>query len=86
MYKALDREVAHKRIFYPKTVAADQKKNKAKFIEQMLDLERKYKGFSLKLEAPRIKGRHDDYPVSLAMAVYALKEKAFRGGVVSVEI
>jgi len=86
MYKALDREVAHKRIFYPKTVAADQKKNKAKFIEQMLDLERKYKGFSLKLEAPRIKGRHDDYPVSLAMAVYALKEKAFKGGVVSVEI
>lgn len=85
MYQALDREFAHKRIFYPKKVTDDQKKNKAKFIEQMLDLERKYKGFSLKLEAPRIKGRHDDYPVSLAMAVYALKEKAFKPGISYVE-
>ena len=85
VFKAMDREFAHKRIFYPKTVADDQKKNKAKFIEQMLDLERKYTGFSLKLSAPHIKGRHDDYPCSLAMAVYALKEKAFHPGVSYVE-
>jgi hypothetical protein len=86
VFKSMDREFSHKRIFYPKTVAENQKKNKAKFIEQMLDLERKYKGFTLKLEAPHIKGRHDDYPCSLAMAIFALKEKAFKAGVTYVEI
>jgi hypothetical protein len=106
MFKALDREVVHKRLFYPKIVKVqtsnyqprglgdtpsqarlvEQMKFKARFIEQMLDLERKYVGYKLKLEAPKIRGRHDDYPMSLALAVYALKERAFHAGVTSLEL
>ena len=85
IYQDMDREFNHNRIFYPKTVVEEQRKNKARFIGQLLDLERRYKGFTLKLEAPRLKGRHDDYPISLALAIAALKEKAFKGGVTSVD-
>ena len=77
--KSLDMEFQHSRIFYPKHT--EYKKEKAKFIDQLLDLERKYTGNTLKIEAPRIKGRHDDYPISLALAVHAFKEKSFRPGV-----
>jgi len=82
MYKAMDREFQHDRIFFPK----EDSREKSRFIDQLLDLERKYTGHTLKLQAPQTKGRHDDYPISLALAIYALKEKSFQSGVVTVNI
>jgi len=82
--KAMDREFQHDRVKYPKHTR--YKREKSKFIDQILDLERKYTGHTLKLEHPKIKGRHDDYPISLMLGIYAFKEKSFRGGAVRVNI
>jgi len=82
--KAMDREFQHDRVKYPKHTR--YKREKGKFIDQILDLERKYSGHILKLEHPKIKGRHDDYCISLMLAIYAFKEKSFRGGAVRVNI
>jgi len=82
--KNMDREFQHDRVKFPKHT--EYKREKSKFVDQILDLERKYTGNILKLEAPKIKGRHDDYPISLMLAIYAFKEKSFRGGAVRVRI
>lgn len=84
MGKAMDREFQHDRIHFPKHTRYRREKNR--FVEQILDLERKYTGHTLKLQAPNVKGRHDDYPISLALAIYAFKEKSFKGGVSGVRI
>jgi len=78
MYKTMDREFIHDRLFYPKTTRYKREKNK--FLEQLLDLERTYTGSYLKLSHPKTKGRHDDYPQSLALAIYAFEEKQFTPG------
>jgi len=83
MYKNMDREFQHDRVFFPKHTK--YKREKARFIDQILDLERKYSGHSLKLVAPKIKGRHDDYPISTALAIYAFKEKSHKTGVTYVD-
>jgi len=84
MFTAMDREFVHGRVHYLKTTK--QKREKNRFLEQALDLERTYTGNFLKLHHPKQKGRHDDYMYSLALAIFAFKEKSFRGGVVSVDI
>jgi len=83
MYKDMDREFVHSRVHYPKETKYTREKNK--FIEQMLDLERNYSGNLLKLEHPKIRGRHDDYPQSLALAIFAFKEKSFEPGAAFLE-
>jgi hypothetical protein len=82
--QAVDREFQHGRIHFPKNTRYRREKNR--FIDQILDLERKYVGSHLKLEHPDIKGRHDDYFQSLANAVYAFKDKSFRGGIAQVNL
>jgi hypothetical protein len=82
LFKCMDREFQHGRIYFPKTTK--YLREKAKFVDQLLDLERHYLGHSLKLQAPKIKGRHDDYPLSLALALYALKEKSFKTAIRSI--
>jgi len=84
MFKAMDREFTHGRVHYNKKTK--QRKELNKFIEQLLELERTYSAMYLKLHHPTVKGKHDDYPMSLAMAIYAFKEKSFRGGVAFVDI
>jgi len=83
MYKGMDREFQHDRVFFSKHTK--YKREKSRFIDQMLDLERKYTGHTLKLLAPKVKGRHDDYPISLALAIYAFKEKSHKTGVTYVD-
>jgi len=82
--QAMDREFQHERVHFPKHTRYRREKNR--FIDQMLDLERKYIGDKLKLEHPNIRGRHDDYPKSLAYAIYAFKDKSFKAGVAHVKI
>lgn len=84
MFKAMDREFVHGRVFYPKKTRFRKEKNK--FLEQMLDLERVYTGRKLKLTHPKQHGRHDDYCYSLALAVYALVEKSFSPGAAFVDL
>lgn len=80
----MDREFQHGRIHFPKTTRYRREKNR--FIDQILDLERKYVGSHLKLEHPDIKGRHDDFCKSLGYAIYALKDKTFKSGVAQVNL
>jgi len=82
--QAMDREFQTGRLHFPKHTR--YRRERDRFIDQMLDLERKYTGLHLKLEHPDIKGRHDDYPDSLAYAIYALKDKTFKGGVARVRM
>ena len=84
MSKSMDREFQHDRIHYPKHTKYRREKNR--FIDQILDVERKYSGHTLKLEAPKQQDRHDDYPISLGLAIYAMKEKTFKGGVTTVNL
>jgi len=84
MFKAMDREFNHGRVHYSNKLKP--KKYLNKFIEQLLELERTYTAIYLKLHHPNVKGKHDDYAMSLAMAIFAFKEKSFRGGAVFVDI
>jgi len=84
MFKATDREFQHSRIFFSKNTKYIREK--ARFIDQLLDAERKYSGHTLKVEAPKVKGRHDDYVYSIALAVYAFKEKSFNSGVTTLNL
>ena len=82
--QATDREFQHGTIHYPKNTRF--RREKSRFIDQILDLERKYVGSKLKLEHPDIKGRHDDYYKSLGLAVWAYKDKSFKPGITHVEL
>lgn len=84
MSKSMDREFQHKRVHFPKNTRYKRERNR--FIDQMLDVERKYSGHSLKLEAPKTQDRHEDYVISCGLSIYALKEKSFKGGVANVNI
>ena len=84
MFQAMDREFQHDRVHFPKHTRYKREKNR--FIDQLLDLERQYTGHTLKLSAPNIRDRHDDFPISLALAIYAFKQKSFHAGVTSVKI
>jgi len=84
--QSMDREFQHGRVHFAKHVSAQQRREKNRFVDQILDLERKYVGLHLKLEHPDVKGRHDDFPKSLGYAIWAYKDKSFKGGVAHVEL
>lgn len=84
--QSMDREFQHGRVHFPKHVSVQQRREKNRFIDQILDLERKYTGKYLKLEHPSIKGRHDDFCKSLGYAIFAFKDKSFRGGIAHVRL
>ena len=84
MAKCMDREFQHGRIHYPKHT--QYKREKSRFVDQMLDVDRNYSGYTLKLAAPKTMGSHDDFVISLGLAIYAMKEKSFVGGVANVNI
>jgi len=78
MYRLLDRYLVKKLIYF--TDSSKFKVERAHFIDQMTSAEREYRGTKLKLVAPRQKKM--DYVASLAMAIYAFREKSFKFGAV----
>ena len=80
MFKLLDREIKTERFHYPKAPS----RARDLFLQQMLSLLKKFSGRYLLTEAPKGKGRHDDFADSLALAMWGLKgEEPFKAGVES---
>lgn len=73
LYKHLNTEIRAKRIFYPADEATKERVEYQKFTQQFYDLEKGYSGQYLVVSHPNVAGAHDDYPDSLALAVWGAK-------------
>ena len=68
MWKALSRELLAKRIEIPAHSRSTRLRTFKRFESQMLDLEKDYVGQFMVCQHPDVKGAHDDYCDSLALA------------------
>lgn len=75
LFKNFISDAGSNRIMIPAGKATIQSREFKRFIVQMADMEKEYKGEYLSCHAPNIKGAHDDYPVAFALACYAAKEE-----------
>ena len=73
LYKHLNTEIRAKRVFYPADEETKERIEYQKFMQQFYDLEKGYSGQLLVVSHPNIAGAHDDYPDSLALAVWGAK-------------
>ena len=74
MYKYLDAEIKAGRLIVPAGELTRQSPEFKHFIQQNTDLQKSYRGQELVVAHPNVRGAHDDYPDSLALAVLATKE------------
>ena len=75
LYKNLQVEIHGKRIVFPWSIRTEEDCIEAKrFVAQMENLEKEYKGQHLVVNHPDEKDAHDDYPDSLALACWAAKD------------
>ncbi|MEK6860383.1 MAG: LAGLIDADG family homing endonuclease [Nanoarchaeota archaeon] len=74
MYKLAMQEVQAGRLKVPYGEASRENKKVKKFIHQMLELNKEYKGQYLKIAHPKLRGAHDDYFSSLALALWATRD------------
>ena len=82
-YKLMAAELKARRLTYPSGKATQRTRKWRKFVKQTMDLEKKWKGKWMSVEAPkRSQGErgHDDYPDSLMMLCW-LVNKVGLGGV-----
>lgn len=70
LYKRLDAEMKSGRLHIPASPELQEERMFKKFEKQMLDLEKSYSGNHMVVAHPAVRGAHDDYPDSLALAVY----------------
>lgn len=73
LYKHLNTEVRGGRVHYPADEETQQTLEYEKFCQQCLDLEKSYSGQLMVVAHPDVQGAHDDYPDSLALAVWGAK-------------
>lgn len=73
LYKHFNSEVRGGRITVPSDALTRDTREFEKFSQQMLDLEKGYSGQCLVVAHPNVAGAHDDYPDSLALAVWGAK-------------
>jgi hypothetical protein len=76
MYKHLNQEIHANRLLIPSGSRVTRYKKYRKFKQQMLDLEKDWKGQYLIVSHPMKKDAHDDYADSLALAIMASKNEA----------
>jgi hypothetical protein len=69
-FKLLLNEIMNKRIEIPAGPETRKTKEYRKFTEQILNLDKEYKGNLIRCHHPEEPGAHDDYISSLALAVY----------------
>lgn len=74
IYKNLDAEINTGRLSYPNSEEAQETKEYKKFIQQIADLEKGYSGSRMLVSHPAERGAHDDYPDSLALAMWGARE------------
>lgn len=73
LYKHLGVEFRAIRVHYPSDEETQETPEFQRFSQQFLDLEKSYSGQLLIVEHPDVKGAHDDYSDSLALAVWGAK-------------
>lgn len=73
LYKHFNTEIKGGRVHYPADDYTKETREFKKFEQQMLDLEKSYSGQLMICAHPNVNGAHDDYPDSLALAVYGAK-------------
>lgn len=73
LYKHLNTEFKAKRVHYPADPETKETIEFKKFQQQFLDLQKTYSGQLMVVTHPSVAGAHDDYPDSLALAVWASK-------------
>jgi len=81
-YRLLSQEMSAGRITWPAGQRATKLKKWQRFRQQMLDLEKRWRGSRMVVEKPDEKGAHDDYPDSLMLLVWG----ATTLGEISVEV
>lgn len=73
LYKHLNTEFRAKRVHYPANPETKETIEFKKFQQEFLDLQKTYSGQLMVVTHPPVAGAHDDYPDSLALAVWASK-------------
>ena len=68
-WKYLSQVIDRRRIAWPYGAKIRERRVVRRFIQQMSDLRKEFRGPHLKAEAPRESDAHDDYPMSLSLAV-----------------
>lgn len=76
LYKHFESEIETGRFNYPNSATAKECVEHKEFIHQMTDLQKSYRGSYLVVSHPPEKGAHDDYPDSVALALWAAKTPA----------
>ena len=74
MYKHLESALKTGRAKFPLHEEVQKSREYQKFIQQMGELEKEYRGQTLAVHHPNVRGAHDDYPDSWALAVYGARE------------
>lgn len=75
MYSHLDSSIKCARASYPNSEKAQKTREHQKFLEQMGDLEKDFRGHLMVCHHPAIRGAHDDYCDSWALANYGASYK-----------
>lgn len=73
LYKNFENEINTGRFKYPNSAFAKETKEHQKFTYQMSELQKGYRGSYLVVAHPPEKGAHDDYPDSVALALWGAK-------------
>ena len=73
LYKFVDTEIKSGRAKYPYAKCMRDDKEVKKFLQQLADLQKDYRGSYLVVAHPPEKGAHDDYPDSWALALWATR-------------
>jgi hypothetical protein len=73
LYKHLNTEIRALRVHYPADAQTKETTEFSKFQQQFLELEKGYSGQLMVVAHPSVAGAHDDYPDSLALAVWGAR-------------
>ena len=76
LYKYLDSELKCGRVHLPNSKKTQETREYKAFVQQMESLQKSYSGSYLVVSHPPERGAHDDYPDSLALAVWASREES----------
>lgn len=81
MYKHLDSEIKTGRAKFPNSDETKKSREYINFMKQMGDLQKEYRGQLLSVHHPPVRGAHDDYPDSWALAVFGARDRYDLGSI-----
>lgn len=84
LYKHFDREIKSARFKVPADDYTRETREFKNFISELSNLQKRYRGQHMLVSHPDSRNAHDDYPDSVALAVWGAKEPAEGGSVVEV--